>query len=136
MEKNSENSIEAGISQIVVWVILLILIFIRILDNAFLPKSWIWIINYIGMAIAFLNLFIEKCNKMRKKSHRKYKPFLGLTIIISILVCLFGVVVGKLQTTVYAECLNDVITLLSVFFSSSKNIWNSILKLIVKYLRG
>lgn len=135
MSKSRSNSIEDGIWQIIIWVILLILIIIRFTDDSILPANWIWIINYIGMCVAFLNLFIEKCNKLRDKNHKNFKPFLGLTILISIAVCILGVGVGMLQSTKNKDCINDVITLLSVFFSLSKNIWDSILNWVVKHLK-
>lgn len=129
------TSIGTGICQIIIWVVLFILIVLRIIDDALVPANSIWIINYIGMGIAFLNLFIEKANKLSKKRHEKFRPFVGLTIILAIIICVLGIGVGKLQSAEIGQRLNDVITLLAVVFSLSKNVWNAILDVIIRFLK-
>ena len=121
-----------GLFQFAIWIIIIVLIVIRIISNNF---AWVWIINYIGMVIALLNLLISKCYKLKDCSHSKYKPFKGFTIFTTIIICLFTIPIYELQSTIYSLCVNDVITLLALLFSLPQGTWDFILDLIVKKLK-
>ncbi|MFR7559925.1 MAG: hypothetical protein ACLUVX_08715 [Lachnospira pectinoschiza] len=118
----------------IIWVILLFCIIIRCFTFTILDNQYIWIINYIGMALAIINLLIDKLFTLDKNNNSKYVPFVGLivlTIIILIIVCLF---VYLFQKNKYAQSLNDIITLLALFFSLSKSCWDKILNAIIKII--
>lgn len=118
----------------IIWVILLFCIIIRCFTFTILDNQYIWIINYIGMALAIINLLIDKLFTLDKNNNSKYVPFVGLivlTIIILIIVCLF---VYLFQKNKYAQSLNDSITLLALFFSLSKSCWDKILNAIIKII--
>lgn len=109
-------------------------IIIRCFTFTILDNQYIWIINYIGMALAIINLLIDKLFTLDKNNNSKYVPFVGLivlTIIILIIVCLF---VYLFQKNKYAQSLNDIITLLALFFSLSKSCWDKILNAIIKII--
>lgn len=118
----------------IIGVILLFCIIIRCFTFTILDNQYIWIINYIGMALAIINLLIDKLFTLDKNNNSKYVPFVGLivlTIIILIIVCLF---VYLFQKNKYAQSLNDIITLLALFFSLSKSCWDKILNAIIKII--
>ena len=118
----------------IIWVILLFCIIIRCFTFTILDNQYIWIINYIGMALAIINLLIDKLFTLDKNNNPKYVPFVGLivlTIIILIIVCLF---VYLFQKNKYAQSLNDIITLLALFFSLSKSCWDKILNIIIEII--
>ena len=96
---------------------------------------WIWIVNYIGMAVAFINLFINKVLILYNKNSPKFKPFFGLTFFVVITVILLGFYVSTLQSKEVCELVNDVITLLALFFSLSPRIWNVILNIITEVIK-
>lgn len=121
--------------QIVFWVILLMFIIFRIFNYSTKANNWIWIINYIGMSIALINLFVNKCIMLKRSKSKKYRPFKGLTIFVTIIMCLLSYLVKYAQSFLYADCLNDVITLLALFFSLSQNIWDYIFNKIVFILK-
>jgi hypothetical protein len=118
----------------IIWVILFFCIIIRCFTFTILDNQYIWIINYIGMALAIINLLIDKLFTLDKNNNPKYVPFVGLivlTIIILIIVCLF---VYLFQKNKYAQSLNDIITLLALFFSLSKSCWDKILNIIIEII--
>ena len=118
----------------IIWVILFFCIIIRCFTSTILDNQYIWIINYIGMALAIINLLIDKLFTLDKNNNPKYVPFVGLivlTIIILIIVCLF---VYLFQKNKYAQSLNDIITLLALFFSLSKSCWDKILNIIIEII--
>ena len=121
------NRLQYGIFQLVVFITILIFIITRILCYANNADSWIWIINYIGMCIALINLLIQKCVNLKFESHKNYKSFKGLTIIIVFILCSLVIPLYMCQEENIAHCLNDVITLCALFFSLSTDIWNYIL---------
>lgn len=113
--------------QLGIWLVILILIFMRGFSYKQSNSNWIWIINYIGMSIAILNLFIDKCFKLKKVNSKKYKPFVGFTVCLLIALCFLSLVVFILQNKEYNQTVNDVITLLALFFSLSRDVWAHIL---------
>lgn len=135
MNTNDEkNSFYYRLINFIIWVILLFCIIIRCFTFTILDNQYIWIINYIGMALAIINLLIDKLFTLDKNNNPKYVPFVGLivlTIIILIIVCLF---VYLFQKNKYAQSLNDIITLLALFFSLSKSCWDKILNIIIEII--
>lgn len=67
--------------QFSVFIIILILIILRLIAYKNINNAWIWIINYIGMGIAVLNLLANKCFELKSKNNKKFKPFVGFTIV-------------------------------------------------------
>lgn len=132
---NGKDSLTYNILQLAIFIVILGLIIFRFLKYEIQTNSWIWIINYIGMAIAFINLFINKCFELKSLQNKKYKPFVGFTICMLILVFLLYIPVYQIQNSEYSQTINDVITLLALFFSLSHTIWDSILDSIVKILK-
>lgn len=128
------SRLQFGIFQLIVFVTILIFIITRILCYATKADSWIWIINYIGMCIALINLLIQKCIKLKSELHKKYKSFKGLTIIIVCILCALVIPLYVWQEESISYCLNDVITLCALFFSLSTDIWNYILGIIADVL--
>jgi membrane protease YdiL (CAAX protease family) len=135
MLKFDKDNLIYNILQFVIFLVLIGLILTRLLNYKIQTNSWVWIINYIGMSIAFVNLFINKCFELKVKHSNKYKPFVGFTICMIVVVLIFFLVVQYFQTTIYSQSINDIITLFALFFSLSHTIWNSILNLIVKDLK-
>jgi len=143
------NQLENNLFQFIAMMVLSLLIFVRL--GAFILPLFIenqqdssiiitiiWIVNYLGMMIACISLFAEKCKELSKKEHElhhKYKPFRGLTNLVAIIltVLLFGV--WGLQSTAFKDCLNDVITLFALLFSVSKDMWSSLLTGIAKTIK-
>lgn len=132
---NNIESLESYIYQIVLWFVIFILIIFRIYNYASNADSWIWIVNYIGMAIACLNLFVTKCLLLRKNNSKKTKPFIGFTICICFFIIIGGILVYMCQSSSFAQCINDVITLFALFFSLSQIIWDYILNFIANKLK-
>lgn len=123
--------------QLGIFFTIILLIILRIFAFQSNDNKWIWIVNYIGMGIAAINLLITKCFQLKNKAnknHNKYKPFIGFTIVVMLLIFAISIPVYMAQTTIAAQCVNDVITLLALFFSLSRDIWNSVLNLIVNRL--
>ena len=131
----TKNNLESGIFQVIIWVIILVLIVVRIIGYNVAENDWIWFVNYAGMAIALINMLLNKCFQLRGNRNKKYKPFVGFTIFMAIIVCIIGFWVYSLQSTKYYYCVNDVITLLALFFSLSYNVWDYILNGIVHILK-
>lgn len=133
--KGNSQTILTIIQEVCVISILTICIFVRVINYNNINCSWIWIVNYIGMAIAVLNLFISKTISLYEEDDSSYSPFLGLTIFTSILLVTLGFVVGCLQSWEYATTVNDVITLLSLVFSLSQGIWEALLDSLKPYIK-
>ena len=133
-DNNQNNVLIYGIMQMVIWITMIVLIFIRLCNYKLNENEWIWIINYIGMGIAVLNLFISKCLKLKDEKNKKYKPFVGFTVILTVIIVVSSIPVYILQSMLYSQSLNDIITLLALFFSLSNNIWDFILNKIVSLL--
>lgn len=130
-----DDSLTYRIFQFVIWLLLFVLIIFRVLTYKIVSNSWIWIINYIGMGVALINLLISKCFKLRSCHHKKFKPFLGFTLFIVAIVCILSIFVYRLQSREYSQSINDIITLLALFFSFSGDIWNGILNIFISYLK-
>lgn len=98
-----------------VWLILLLLIIIRAVSYKTSENSWIWVVNYIGMVIAVINIFVKKFMKLKKAKNKKCKPFIGLTVFVLVLCVAFMFPAYFSQTSDYSQVVNDVITLLALF---------------------
>ena len=121
--------------QLVVWVIMLILILLRVFTYKTISNNWIWIINYAGMSIAFINILVNKCFNLKEKKSKKYKPFVGFTVVLVVITCILVIPVCLLQSNQYSQSLNDIITLLALFFSLSNDIWNRILNFFANIIK-
>lgn len=121
--------------QFSVFIIILILIILRLIAYKNINNAWIWIVNYIGMGIAVLNLLANKCFELKSKNNKKFKPFVGFTIFSLLIVCLLLIPIYFFQTNKYCQALNDIITLLALLFSLSDKIWDSILNKIVEIIK-
>ena len=117
------------------WVIMLILILLRVFTYKTISNNWIWIINYAGMSIAFINILVNKCFNLKEKKSKKYKPFVGFTVVLVVITCILVLPVYLLQSNQYSQSLNDIITLLALFFSLSSDIWNRILNFFANIIK-
>lgn len=133
--KISDSVLREIINELLTFIIIFVCIIVRICNYKDTDCSWIWIINYVGMAIAFLNLFITKTISFYNYKNKAYKPFLGLTIVILILLAILIIFVGKLQSSDLSNVTNDIITLLALFFSLSPRVWNGILNIISQVIK-
>ena len=131
---DDKNSFEAGIYQFIIWCILLLFIVLRLISFSSPNNTWVWIMNYLGMLIAMLNLFINKAIELRSKNSIKYKPFKGLIILLVVVLCILILPIHHIQTTELCSCVNDTITLIALFFSLSPGIWSKILDGIIYIL--
>lgn len=134
-EDTSDETYIHRLFEIAVWIVLLLLIIIRVVYYKTTENQWIWIVNYLGMVIAAVNIFIKKCMKLKRAKNKKYKPFIGLTVMVLILLILLAPLVYFFQTSDYSQTANDVITLLALFFSLSGDIWDVLLNVIVGWLK-
>ncbi len=132
---NKQDNLTYNIMQLVIFIIMVGLIIFRIINYQIQSNSWIWIVNYIGMSIAFVNLFLNKCFDLKNRHNKKYKPFVGFTICMLIIVIIISFPIYKLQISIYSQTVNDIITLFALFFSLSHVIWDSILNIIVKFIK-
>lgn len=134
-KNSSKDNFIYYLFQLAVWIIISILIFMRIITYKIISNSWIWIINYSGMAIAFVNILVNKCFKLKEKASKKYKPFVGFTVVLVAIICILSLPVYSLQSNQYSQSLNDIITLLALFFSLSSDIWDRILNIFANIIR-
>lgn len=134
-KNSSKDNFMYYLFQLIVWIIILILIVVRIFTYKIISNNWIWIINYAGMAIAFINILVNKCFKLKEKVSKKYRPFVGLTVVLVIIICVLSIPVYSLQRNQYSQSLNDIITLLALFFSLSSDIWDRILNIFANIIR-
>ena len=134
-EEQNNNNFNYNIIQFIIFCSMMLLLFFRILGFKSPKNNSIWIINYIGMGIALINLFINKCIELHKISSKKYKPFVGFTIVVIIIIFIVSIFIYNLQSSQYVSSINDIITLLALFFSLSDNIWSSLLNVIVKIIK-
>lgn len=132
---SSKDNFMYYLFQLVVWVIMLILILLRVFTYKTISNNWIWIINYAGMSIAFINILVNKCFNLKKKKSKKYKPFVGFTVVLVVITCILVIPVYLLQNNQYSQSLNDIITLLALFFSLSNDIWNRILNFFANIIK-
>lgn len=132
---NETSSLIFYLQEIGVLVVLLICIVARIVGYAQENCSWIWLVNYIGMAIAFFNIFLAKIIEFYENNDEDYKPLFGLTIFVLIILIIIGVFVGFLQTSEIALTLNDVITLFSLFWSLGGRIWDVVIEKIARRIK-
>lgn len=132
---SSKDNFTYYLFQLVVWVIMLILILLRVFTYKTISNNWIWIINYAGMSIAFINILVNKCFNLKEKKSKKYKPFVGFTVVLVVITCILVIPVYLLQNNQYSQSLNDIITLLALFFSLSNNIWNRILNFFANIIK-
>lgn len=132
---SSKDNFMYYLFQLVVWVIMLILILLRVFTYKTISNNWIWIINYAGMSIAFINILVNKCFNLKEKKSKKYKPFVGFTVVLVVITCILVIPVYLLQNNQYSQSLNDIITLLALFFSLSNDIWNRILNFFVNIIK-
>lgn len=130
-----DDNLTYQLFQFAVWMILFLLIVFRACTFNVASNSWIWIINYAGMGFALVNLLIKKCFQLRSRSHKKYKPLVGFTIFVLIILCVSSLGVYKLQMCGYSQPVNDIITLLALFFSLSGDTWNKLLNIIIRFLK-
>ncbi len=121
--------------QFAVWIIIFILIILRTFSYKSVSNNWIWIINYAGMSIAFINMLVNKCFDLKEKGNKKYKPFVGLTVVLVAIICVLSLPVYSLQSNQYAQSINDIITLLALFFSLSNDIWDRFLNFIANIIK-
>lgn len=134
-KNSSKDNFMYYLFQLVIWIVILILIFVRVFTYKVTSNNWIWIINYAGMSIAFINILVNKCFKLKEKNSKKYKPFVGLTVTLVLIICLLSIPVYSLQSNQYSQSLNDIITLLALFFSLSNDIWDRILNVFASIIR-
>lgn len=132
---SSKDNFMYCLFQLVVWVIMLILILLRVFTYKTISNNWIWIINYAGMSIAFINILVNKCFNLKEKKSKKYKPFVGFTVVLVVITCILVIPVYLLQNNQYSQSLNDIITLLALFFSLSNDIWNRILNFFANIIK-
>ena len=132
---SSKDNFMYYLFQLVVWVIMLILILLRVFTYKTISSNWIWIINYAGMSIAFINILVNKCFNLKEKKSKKYKPFVGFTVVLVVITCILVIPVYLLQNNQYSQSLNDIITLLALFFSLSNDIWNRILNFFANIIK-
>ena len=129
MKDNTQNKIIKTIYDFILFITLFSLIIVRlILWNK--DVNWIWILNYLGMAIASFNLLINRIVGYKDVNY----PFLGLLIIVIIIEIILFFVINFLQSTSYVNLINDVITLLAILFSISPSVWDVILNIIEHYI--
>lgn len=129
MKDNTQNKIIKTIYDFILFITLFSLIIVRlILWNK--DVNWIWILNYLGMAIASLNLLINRIIGYKDVNY----SFLGLLVIVIIIEIILFFVINFLQSTSYANLINDVITLLAILFSISPSVWDVILNIIEQYI--
>lgn len=132
---SSKDNFMYYLFQLVVWVIMLILILLRVFTYKTISNNWIWIINYAGMSIAFINILVNKCFNLKEKKSKKYKPFVGFTVVLVVITCILVIPVYLLQNNRYSQSVNDIITLLALFFSLSNDIWNRILNFFANIIK-
>jgi hypothetical protein len=129
MKDNTQNKIIKTIYDFILFITLFSLIIVRlILWNK--DVNWIWILNYLGMAIASFNLLINRIVGYKDVNY----SFLGLLIIVIIIEIILFFVINFLQSTSYVDLINDVITLLAILFSISPSVWDVILNIIEQYI--
>ena len=132
---SSKDNFMYYLFQLVVWVIMLILILLRVFTYKTISNNWIWIINYAGMSIAFINILVNKCFNLKEKKSKKYKHFVGFTVASVVIIFILVIPVCLLQSNQYSQSLNDIITLLALFFSLSSDIWNRILNFFANIIK-
>lgn len=129
MKDNTQNKIIKTIYDFILFITLFSLIIVRlILWNK--DVNWIWILNYLGMAIASFNLLINRIVGYKDVNY----SFLGLLIIVIIIEIILFFVINFLQSTSYVDLINDVITLLAILFIISPSVWDVILNIIEQYI--
>ena len=129
MKDNAQNKIIKTIYDFILFITLFSLIIVRlILWNK--DVNWIWILNYLGMAIASFNLLINRIIGYKDVSY----SFLGLLVVVIIIEIILFFVINFLQSTSYVNLINDVITLLAILFSISPSVWDVILNIIEQYI--
>lgn len=129
MKDNTQNKIIKTIYDFILFITLFSLIIVRlILWNK--DVNWIWILNYLGMAIASFNLLINRVIGYKDVNY----SFLGLLIVVIIIEIILFFVINFLQSTSYVNLINDVITLLAILFSISPGVWDVILNIIEQYI--
>ncbi len=129
MKDNAQNKIIKTIYDFILFITLFSLIIVRlILWNK--DVNWIWILNYLGMAISSFNLLINKIVGYKDVNY----SFLGLLIVVIIIEIILFFVINFLQSTSYADLINDIITLLAILFSISPSVWDVILNIIEQYI--
>lgn len=129
MKDNAQNKIIKTIYDFILFITLFSLIIVRlILWNK--DVNWIWILNYLGMAIASFNLLINRIIGYKDVNY----SFLGLLVVVIIIEIILFFVINFLQSTSYVNLINDVITLLAILFSISPSVWDVILNIIEQYI--
>lgn len=134
-KNSSRDNFMYNLFQFAVWIIIFILIILRTFSYKSVSNNWIWIINYAGMSIAFINMLVNKCFDLKEKGNKKYKPFVGLTVVLVAIICVLSLPVYSLQSNQYAQSINDIITLLALFFSLSNDIWDRFLNFIANIIK-
>ena len=132
--KQNKNPINLyDISEIAIFIIIVFLIFIRIFcrDKDYI---WIWVVNFIGMMISFINLFINRINSKDAEKEKRIIQSLEGLIFCLLFVAIFFIFVAYFNKIVYSDTFNDVITLLAVLFSIGNKIWNVIFSIIEEYI--
>lgn len=116
-----------------IFIIIVFLIFIRIFcrDKDY---TWIWVVNFIGMMISFINLFINRINSKDAEKEKRIIQSLEGLIFCLLFVVIFFIFVAYFNKIVYSDTFNDVITLLAVLFSIGNKIWNVIFSIIEEYI--
>lgn len=132
---DTQDNLTYNFFQLGIFIIMLGLIIFRCINYNVEDNSWIWIINYIGMSIAFINLFLNKCFSLKNTKSKKYKPFVGFTVLMLLTVLFLFVFVYNAQSNENSNFINDIITLFALFFSLSHIVWNALLNIIVKILK-
>ena len=132
---NNNDNLTYNFMQLGIFIVILGLIIFRCFNYKAPDNSWIWIINYIGMSIAFINLFLNKCFDLKANKNKKYRPFVGFTVFMLLIVLVGFVVVYNAQSNDNSKFINDIITLFALFFSLSHIVWSTLLNIIVKLLK-
>lgn len=126
---DKKNKIIPLIYDMLVFVILIIVVIMRLLAKN--QVNWIWIINYLGMVIAGINLMTNRIidNKTSQAG--------SLTVLIIIIIFIYAAlffVINFCQKTDFSDLINDIITLVAVLFSVAPNVWDMIFDVIEQYI--
>lgn len=126
------------IYQLIFFILMSVLILLRFFIS--ISDCLIWVINYSGMSLAIINLLTEFLCVLKNKNDKRYNSFLGFCFLIFIGVIIIGFFLGLLEFFNFfpqktSKLINDIITLLAVFFSLSNDVWLVVLDKISSKLK-